>query len=97
MSYFIYKNLLFQADLCTHIVYGFAVLDPNSLTIRAHDSWADFDNAFYQQVTAFKSANKKVLLALGGWNDSKGDKYSKVRLSLQTQSLNQPAAGQLGR
>ena len=31
-------------DLCTHIVYGFAVLDSITLTIKAHDSWADFDN-----------------------------------------------------
>ena len=59
-------------------MYGFAVLDPNTHTIRAHDSWADFDNNFYKQVTAFKSANKKVLLALGGWNDSKGKKYSEL-------------------
>ena len=33
-----------KAELCTHIVYGFAILDPVTLTIRAHDSWADFDN-----------------------------------------------------
>ena len=39
-----YKPENIQADLCTHIVYGFAVLDANTLTIRAHDSWADFDN-----------------------------------------------------
>lgn len=31
-------------SLCTHIAYGFAVLDPNSLTIKPHDSWADIDN-----------------------------------------------------
>lgn len=30
--------------LCTHINYGFAVLDANSLTIKPHDSWADIDN-----------------------------------------------------
>lgn len=30
--------------LCTHIVYGFAVLDYSDLTIKAHDSWADYDN-----------------------------------------------------
>lgn len=30
--------------LCTHIVYGFAVLDYSNLVIKAHDSWADFDN-----------------------------------------------------
>jgi GH18 family chitinase len=32
-----------DADLCTHIVYGFAVLNPQTLQIRAHDSWIDFD------------------------------------------------------
>lgn len=31
--------------LCTHIVYGFAVLDPNSMTMRPHDAWADLDNS----------------------------------------------------
>lgn len=29
--------------LCTHIVYGFAVLSNDGL-ITAHDSWADYDN-----------------------------------------------------
>ena len=37
-----------KEDLCTHIVYGFAVLDPITLTIKAHDSWADFDNGKFQ-------------------------------------------------
>lgn len=30
--------------LCTHIVYGFAVLDYSNLIIKPHDSWADIDN-----------------------------------------------------
>lgn len=34
-----------DADLCTHIVYGFAVLDYENLVVKAHDSWADFDNS----------------------------------------------------
>ena len=34
-----------DADLCTHIVYGFAVLDYENLIIKAHDSWADYDNS----------------------------------------------------
>ena len=34
-----------QPDLCTHIVYGFAVLDQSSLTIKPHDTWADIDNS----------------------------------------------------
>ena len=33
-----------EASLCTHIIYGFAVLEPSSLTITPHDSWADYDN-----------------------------------------------------
>lgn len=65
-------------DLCTHIVYGFAVLDYENLIIKAHDSWADFDNRFYERVVAFKKKGKKVSLAIGGWNDSAGDKYSRL-------------------
>lgn len=34
-------------DLCTHIVYGFAVLDFGNLILKAHDSWADYDNRKY--------------------------------------------------
>lgn len=33
-----------DSDLCTHIVYGFAVLDSTRLVITPHDSWADIDN-----------------------------------------------------
>lgn len=62
-------------NLCTHIVYGFAVLDGTTLTIKTHDSWADIDNNFYERVTAFKKKGIKVLIAIGGWNDSAGDKY----------------------
>jgi hypothetical protein len=40
----------------------------------------DFDKEFYKNVTALKGgrAGRKVSLALGGWNDSKGDKYSRL-------------------
>ena len=46
-----------QAELCTHIVYGFAVLDPDTLTIKAHDTWADFDNGQINISTA-ENVNK---------------------------------------
>nr|CAI5856018.1 unnamed protein product [Callosobruchus analis] len=71
-------------NLCTHIVYGFAVLDREKLVIKPHDSWADIDNKFYEKVTALKSKGVKVLIAIGGWNDSQGDKYSRL--------VNDPAA-----
>lgn len=32
-------------DLCTHVVYGFAVLNGDQLIIKPHDTWADFDNS----------------------------------------------------
>lgn len=35
-------------------------------------------------MTAFKKLGKKVLIAIGGWNDSAGDKYSRL--------VNNPAA-----
>ena len=70
--------------LCTHIIYGFAVLDSNKLTMKPHDSWADIDNNFYKKVTEFKKYGIKVTVAIGGWNDSKGDKYSR--------SVNSPSA-----
>lgn len=59
-------------------MYGFAVLDYTELTIRTHDSWADIDNKFYTRVTDLKNKGVKVSLALGGWNDSQGDKYSRL-------------------
>lgn len=67
-----------DTDLCTHVVYGFAVLDYTELTIKTHDSWADIDNKFYERVVAMKDKGVKVTVAIGGWNDSAGDKYSRL-------------------
>ena len=39
---------------------------------------------FYEKVTDFKKHGIKVTLAIGGWNDSLGDKYSRL--------VNNPAA-----
>lgn len=69
-----------NANYCTHINYGFAVLDSNTLKIKVHDSWADIDNRFFRRVVSLKEINPKlkVLLSLGGWNDSSDDKYSRL-------------------
>lgn len=69
-----------DVNLCTHIVYGFAVLDEQTLTIRSHDIWTDIDNQFYKRVLTQKRKGVRVLLALGGWNDSQGDKYARMVL-----------------
>ena len=65
-------------------MYGFAVLDYSNLVMKPHDSWADLDNDFYGKVTEFKKYGIKVTVAIGGWNDSEGDKYSRL--------VNNPAA-----
>lgn len=65
-------------NLCTHIVYGFAVLDYERLVIKMHDSWADIDNDFYGRVTKLRKRGIRVLIGIGGWNDSAGDKYSRL-------------------
>lgn len=75
-----YKPADIDPNLCTHIVYGFAVLNRDTLQIRTHDSWADIDNNFYTQVSSLKEKGIKVTLAIGGWNDSLGDKYSRLVL-----------------
>ncbi|XP_050672534.1 probable chitinase 10 isoform X2 [Leptidea sinapis] len=64
--------------LCTHIIYAFAVLDSTQLVLKPHDNWLDVENKFYEKVIALKSSGVKVLLGLGGWNDSAGDKYSRL-------------------
>ncbi len=73
-----YKPEDIDPTICTHIVYGFAVLDYSTLLMKPHDSWADIDNDFYGKVTEFKKYGIKVTVAIGGWNDSEGDKYSRL-------------------
>lgn len=65
---------------CTHINYGFALLDANTLTIKVHDFWSDINNRFYQRVINLKKKNTKlkVLLSVGGWTESADDKYSRL-------------------
>jgi len=79
-----YKPEDIDPTLCTHVNYGFAVLDPSLLIMVPHDSWADVDNKFFEQVAALKDKGIVVSIALGGWNDSEGDKYSRL--------VNSPAA-----
>ena len=38
----------------------------------------DFFTEFYEKVTAFRKKGIKVLVAIGGWNDSAGNKYSRL-------------------
>ena len=66
--------------LCTHLNYAFATLNGETMTLQIHDSWADVDNRFLKRIVGLREKNPKlkVMLALGGWNDSAGEKYSKM-------------------
>lgn len=67
-----------DASLCTHIVYAYAILDNDTLTIQSQNSTNDVDNGYYTQVTALRSSGVNVSISLGGWNDSTADKYSQL-------------------
>lgn len=65
-------------DLCTHIVYAFTALDPDSLTIKVRDPRADIDNQFYKRITDFRQKGVKVTVSIGGWSESDGTKYGRL-------------------
>lgn len=67
-----------DGQLCTHIVYAFATLDAETFLLNIDDS-ADVYRSFLNKAAEVRRKNGvKVLLGLGGWNDSKNDKYSRL-------------------
>ena len=60
-------------SLCTHIIYSFVVLDPNTHLIKIHDDWLDVQLGNIEKFTALKTSNPgvKFMIALGGWTDSR--------------------------
>lgn len=67
-------------DKCTHLVYAFATLDARDFVAKQHDRWLDEDLKNYRKFVQLKEKNPKlkILLALGGWNDSRSTKYSQL-------------------
>ena len=59
--------------LCTHFIYSFAVLDDQTLTMKVYDTWVDLDLKGFEMFVNLKKQypNKKFMIALGGWNDSR--------------------------
>lgn len=72
---FVPENL--DSNLCTHIIYSYATLEPQELELREFDPWGDIENQLYSR-TVNLDKNVPVILGLGGWTDSSGDKYSRL-------------------
>lgn len=66
-----------KPHLCTNIIYAFAVLNPENLTIQSSDTKVDIDNKYYERATAFRKHGIKVTLAIGAWSESLGDNYER--------------------
>lgn len=79
-SYYMKMGYFFNKVRANSAPYTFfwLTLYSENTPLFVFKSWADLDNKFYEQVTDLKSKNLKVLLALGGWNDSAGSKYSRL-------------------
>ena len=66
--------------LCTHLVFGFAGLDPDSYTIQALDPYNELEDNWgrgaYKRFTNLKNINPNLvtLLAIGGWNEGNNEK-----------------------
>ena len=64
--------------LCTHVLYTYAALDHNELVMKVMDPGTDMRNEFYSKVTALRRKGIRVSIALGGWNESGGGKFSRL-------------------
>lgn len=67
-----------DSNLCTHIIYAYAALDPQTLTIIASNPMTDIDDGFYKRVTDLRQKGIKVLISMGGLSDSVGGKYDRL-------------------
>lgn len=71
-------------NLCSHIIYAFTVLDPETLTIKSSNLAIDIDDKFYKRVTDFRRKGAKVLISIGGLTDSVGNKYDRLLTDANT-------------
>jgi len=65
--------------LCTHVMYAFATLNPNTNRVEPSDWGFDIDQGGYRRFNALKEANPnlKTMLSVGGWGDG-SYKYSQM-------------------
>jgi chitinase len=68
-----------DANMCTHVIYSFAGLDPKTNAIKSLDPEIDIEKGAYKEAVELKIKNPdlKVMIAIGGWNEG-AKNYSKM-------------------
>ncbi|XP_058838289.1 acidic mammalian chitinase-like [Topomyia yanbarensis] len=76
-----------STNLCTHIVYRYVALDPNTYTVRHADSWSDINLQGFKRFVALKQTKStlKLLLEVGSRSESSAP-YSRMASSSVTRS-----------
>ncbi|KFM77883.1 putative chitinase 3, partial [Stegodyphus mimosarum] len=64
--------------LCTHINYEYAVLNEDAYEIDYLDQSIDIEQNYYDRIISLRHRNPdlRILLSIGGWEDSASGKYS---------------------
>ncbi|XP_013404709.1 probable endochitinase [Lingula anatina] len=77
-------------NLCTHIIYAFANIDVDGLTIEASDAYADLEEngglGHFKAITnmAKQHPHLSALLAIGGWN---AGSYGFIKVTKDQQTM----------
>ena len=72
-----------DVNICTHVIYSFAILSLSTHTMVPQDDWVDIQLGHYKQCVELKKKNPKLkaIIALGGWTDSQDKNKYKTLLS----------------
>lgn len=59
-------------------MYAFTILDPESLTIKSYEYRIDIGYQSFRRIAENRQHGIKVLVAIGGFEDSFGSKYGRL-------------------
>ncbi|TDG45111.1 hypothetical protein AWZ03_008449 [Drosophila navojoa] len=81
LAQFTFTDLELALQFCTHVIYGYAGINPDTYEMKSLNQPLDFDRRHFAQITALKEKYPyiKFLLSVGGDRDlEQDDKYVKL-------------------